>query len=737
VFSSGVDIDNCYFYDPQTTVMKTRSIRFDPSARKIVQYYTFGDGFEEPSGHGTHVAGTIVGHRGDGRHGRGDGIAKGAKLAVFDMQGPEGMRRPHVLEMFEPGYVAGARIHSASWGIPNENRYTGFDRDIDRYLYDHPDFLFVVAAGNSGSGNVRHTVASPATTKNGIAVGATDSSIGGILAEFSSRGPTADGRMKPDVVAPGLMITSARSDPSLRGECDESSGLVQMSGTSMATPLVAGVAAIIRQYFAEGWYEDGSKNQMIGYEPRASLVKAILINSGENLRGVSGSYPTESYDMQQGFGRVNMKSSLPLGGDRSDMKAIFVNAQRISSGDEITYNVKIQDTAVCSGPLSVTLVWTDPAGAPFCNMGCVLNDLDLYLTRKGREGKIFPNNLNHADSTNNAERVRIENPLPGDTYTVHVQGIELLATQEYSLVISGCFTDEITKDDAINEIDLIEEDSDCEDGFGLISINDNAMKNCSWLSANIDEYEFLCSYTDVVSECPSTCNRCSFKQLETGRGFITANLDAGAAPLRWYGTTFDLKTRTSLTFQGLSLYLSSKEAFRVQVSISNGDRSAVGKNPLATWTPVCDAVVTGAGTGKEIKIEGSEYCHPFFMNENSFFTIQVEVEGTRPGLILSKYNDGVDHVVHANEHMLIRSGGAAYGNEREQVEGYTLDGSVLYTTSDDDNCRDNSGKVEIQEVGAKSCAWLEMNLHRFRHLCDTTQVASHCPRTCGVCTEKQ
>jgi hypothetical protein len=477
---------------------------------------------------------------------------------------------------------------------------------------------------------------------------------------------------------------------------------------------------------------------MIGYQPRASLVKAIIINSGDNLRGVSGSYPTEPYDMQQGFGRVNMKSSLPLDGDGSVMKAIFVNAQRISSGDEITYNVKINDAAVCSGPLSATLVWTDPAGAPFCNMGCVLNDLDLFLTRKDREGKIFPNNLNQADSINNAERVRIENPLPGDTYTIHVKGTELLASQEYSLVISGCLTDATMMDDVTNKEEAVaEHDADCEDSFGLININDNMMKNCTWLSANIDEYEFLCSYTDIVSECPSTCNRCSYKQLEAGRGFITANLGSGTAPLRWYGTTFDLETRASLTFQGLSLYLSSKEAFRIHISISNGDRNAVEKNPLAAWTPVCDAVLKGAGVEKEIKIEGSEHCRPFPMNENSFFTIHVEVEGTRPGLILSKYNGGVDQVVHVNEHMVIRSGGAAFGTEREQVEGYTLDGSVLYTTSDDDNCMDSSGKVDIQEVGAKSCAWLEMNLHRFRHHCDTTQVASHCPRTCGVCTDTQ
>lgn len=677
------------------------------------------------------MAGTIVGHRADGKSGRADGIAKGAKLAVFDMKGPQGMQRPPVSELFNPGYTAGARIHSASWGVPNENRYTGYDRDIDRYAYDRPDFLFVVAAGNAGNGNKPYTVSSPATTKNGITVGATENKLGGLIAGFSSRGPTADGRMKPDVVAPGVSIISARSDPFARGECDESNGLVEMSGTSMATPLVAGVAALVRQYFAEGWYLDGTKKEAVGYHPRASLVKAVILNGAENVRGLPG------YDMHQGFGRVNMKTSLPTG-DENNMKAIFVNTQRISNGDEITYSVKINDSSSCSGPLSATLVWTDPAGAPFCNMGCVLNDLDLFLTRKGSDGIMFPNNLNEADSTNNAERIRIENPLPGDIYTVHVKGTELLTSQEYSLVVTGCFKDETTLSDVVKDEESNEkQDGDCEDGQGIIYINDFEIKDCEWLSRNFGTHGFLCSYTDVVSECPSTCNKCTFKTIEAGRGFVAANLDSGN-PFRWYGTTFDMKTKSAMTFQGLSLRLSSKDAYRVQVLVTPGNRASVSSNIHAPWTSVCDALVTGLGAEKAIRIEGTRHCRPFDMDKNSFFTIQVRVEGASPDLILSKHTGGVDRVVLVNEHMMVRSGIAIpFTNRKESVDSYALDGSVLYTLSDGGNCIDNSGNVSIHEMGMKDCAWLKINLFRFGHLCDTTEVASHCPKTCNVCTKEK
>jgi subtilisin family serine protease len=106
------------------------------------------------------------------------------------------------------------------------------------------------------------------------------------IADFSSRGPMEDKRIKPDVMAPGTGITSAASDGSLSStnECS-STDVVEMSGTSMATPIVAGAAGIVRQYFEEGRLMNGMRDALAkrSFSPSAALVKALIIHSGTSL----------------------------------------------------------------------------------------------------------------------------------------------------------------------------------------------------------------------------------------------------------------------------------------------------------------------------------------------------------------------------------------------------------------------------------------------------------------------
>ena len=180
---------------------------------------------------------------------------------------------PRYAGIFADAYAAGARIHSNSWGCGREaedavtkcNVYDSMAADTDRFVWDHEDFVVLFAAGNDGTAGAG-AVSTPATCKNCITVGSSegfyDSSVSyqhkppaafpsphvSNLAEFSSAGPTSpDGRTKPDVVAPGLGVRSAASNGfvSSAGNCDQS----KKSGTSMATPAVAALVAVIRQFF--------------------------------------------------------------------------------------------------------------------------------------------------------------------------------------------------------------------------------------------------------------------------------------------------------------------------------------------------------------------------------------------------------------------------------------------------------------------------------------------------------
>ncbi|RHZ23313.1 hypothetical protein DYB31_005578 [Aphanomyces astaci] len=199
-----------------------------------------------------------------------------------------------------PQLSAGARIFSYSWGLPGDDYTrvrTDFKswRDFDQLVYNNPEILLVIAAGNSGD-NGTHTIASPAGAKNALTVGASLSSVESLasslacpavfnpqsVASFSSQGPTTDGRIKPDVVAPGLIVVSARSEAS--NSMEKTSRLCPLQGTSQATPLVAGMAVLLTEWLRDGWWKDGEKNVAVGMKSiPAALLKALVIHSARGL----------------------------------------------------------------------------------------------------------------------------------------------------------------------------------------------------------------------------------------------------------------------------------------------------------------------------------------------------------------------------------------------------------------------------------------------------------------------
>jgi len=453
-------------------------------------------GVSSSRGHGTHVAGSAAGG-GSASAGSYRGAAYKAGLVFQAFQQlatygvAPGMDQYHygagiptdLNELFQQAYDDGARIHTNSWGqIPMEGPavYDLWASQVDEFVWNNKDMTILFAAGNygedsDGDGIVDsyQSVISPAVAKNCIAVGATENGRPGMtltygtwdsskypaspisddamaddpngMAAFSSRGPSADNRIKPDVVAPGSYVLSTKSsllgpDPLGWGTYD---GYYSYStGTSMSTPLTAGAVALIREYYTNAGE----------ISPSAALVKATVINGAFDL--TPGQYPAPENDVPewpnctQGWGRVDVKNSIdpgvPMGYDDIGVP-LFVDESRVFEYD-------VADDTI---PLRITLAWTDCPGSEGAAKALV-NDLDVIVTAPN--GTIYHGNaingvesiLNPVpgecqwdvepfdgyDDLNNVESVKILSPGVG-TWTIRVYARNIDQPQDFALVVTG------------------------------------------------------------------------------------------------------------------------------------------------------------------------------------------------------------------------------------------------------------------------------------------------------------
>jgi len=460
VLDTGIDADHCAFFDAEHGLPPANddaATTTDPLQRKViaVDFLWSGD-WPDPGpwdwddhGHGTHVAGSAAGDAGEpGVYDGSDGMAPLARLVIqdggaavdacADLPGLGCPVRP-LEPVYGQSYAQGARIFSNSWGDAEEaipgNVYTERTADVDRFVWTHRDAVMLFAAGNSGP--EQGTVLSPSTGKNVISVGA---AVHGdeeppCPAWFSSRGPTDDGRIKPDIVAPGQGVWSAASDGVVSsGNC----GLVPMSGTSMATPTAAGLAALVRQYLEEGRAPDGVPRPERGLEPSAALVKAVLVAAAVDMRelGCAEVEPVPSPD--QGWGLVQLDRALPLPGSGFRLLPLEIDPGLESVGESVSTTVELE----APGPLQAVLVWTDPPSTPDA-VRHLVNDLDLVVRGPDGEyaGNVFADGASvpggDPDRLNTVEVVRLPEAAAG-RWTVEVRAAALgHGPQPFALVITG------------------------------------------------------------------------------------------------------------------------------------------------------------------------------------------------------------------------------------------------------------------------------------------------------------
>ena len=334
-------------------------------------------------------------------------------LQVYDFGDEDGalyVPNDYYDNLWGPAYKEGARAFSNSWGSSLGYYYSTVS-ELDEFVYDTDDSIILVAASNDGYTYGDKSIGAPALAKNSLCIGAAENSVPtDTVAYFSSRGPTRDHRLKPDVIAPG--------DSLLSGKASGDSGLAtcqvtHMSGTSMACPAAAGIVLLIRQFLMDGFHEQyspkgfnfSSYNQSA---PSSALVKAMIIASTEALTfGYNTTYGkvkltdfyagdgsaaadqaaynlgTTGVDFHQGFGTIRTSNIIPLHGE-FDVVLLESTLPAYSTMD-------ICLTAAKDTSIRTVLVWNDPPGSTYCDYygRCLVHDLDLEVASNG--SRHFPN----------------------------------------------------------------------------------------------------------------------------------------------------------------------------------------------------------------------------------------------------------------------------------------------------------------------------------------------------------
>lgn len=457
-----------------------------PTHVELAGRITQADGSTTLSDHSTHVSGTMIAA---GVNPLAKGMSYGAQLLnCYDFNNDESemakaaanglLVSNHSYADIAGWYYDDSQSRWEFWGAPGDtvdNKFGLYDQDAqiwDSIAYNAPLYLIAKAGGNNrgetgpdvgspywrmnssgtfvNSGNRPagisnnagyNTIATYGDAKNILTLGAVNPIPGGytkpsdvVLADFSSLGPSGDGRIKPDVVADGVNVLSSIST------ADNAYDI--FSGTSMATPATAGSSFLLQEYY---------QKLHSGTFMRSATLKGLLIHTADE----AGSTPGPDYAF--GWGLINMKRAASvITSDNTDHSQQVIEAVLNGTTASATYNI----TASGKTPVVATLCWTDPPGVPvnvtasmhnFVDTGRkLINDLDLRIMDNVTNKVYFPWTLDRtnpgaaakkADNIrDNVEKVELGDSLvPGRSYTITVTHKSSLqrGQQAYSLLISG------------------------------------------------------------------------------------------------------------------------------------------------------------------------------------------------------------------------------------------------------------------------------------------------------------
>lgn len=398
--------------------------------------------------HATHVAGTAIGDGTlsttvGGEPYQWRGMAPKARIVSFEWWGED-------LDEAATEYRQAIQNHNIylstnSWRYGSDGVYELGSRFYDRVVRGElgKPVSILGSAGNLGEMGWGQ-LSVPNSAKNTITVGATDSATG-VLCEFSSTGPAADGRLKPDIVAPGC----DSQDGGIRStipdlfidiwweDCDGNGDdfcypYDNMEGTSMATPATAGALALILQQYRL----TEKKKELL-----PSTLKALLLHSARDL-----GHPGPDYEY--GYGQIDVKAAVDF---LREAKGSIIEADMQAQDEMDSYLIRV---APQTQVLKVTLVWDDAPGT--LNAARALtNDLDLELVAP--DGKVYPPWLldpkartapakTGPDHINNVEQIVVKNPLPSQEWLLTVKAFRLPSvitegrpnsSQQYSLIVEG------------------------------------------------------------------------------------------------------------------------------------------------------------------------------------------------------------------------------------------------------------------------------------------------------------